>query len=92
MPLHVASEAYSPLLHGFKANTAYDQLVDHVFAHGTFGKSADMLPPHNSHITPHLAALFTRLADDPACVELADKLWRMTGFAKLDPSIPVHKV
>ena len=31
IPIHVASEAYSPLLHGFKANQAYDGIKDCVF-------------------------------------------------------------
>lgn len=42
VPLHVASEAYSPLLHGFKANPAYEQLVDHVFSNGAFRVSVSL--------------------------------------------------
>jgi hypothetical protein len=46
IPLHVASEAYSPLLHGFKCNPAFEELQDEIFARGRlpiFGHRACLL-------------------------------------------------
>ncbi len=63
--MHMSHQKYTPLLHGYKENAAYDQLKDAVFDNEQF-----------------------RIwANDEKYQKLLQKLWRMTGYHKLEPSI-----
>ena len=87
----MASEDYSPLLHGFKANKAYSQMKEQVFD-ACQSSTCSCLAWLGTHACLLPAPQFPQWARSEEHRRVADKLWQATGFKKIAPKQGLDKV